>query len=253
MLYQDKNSVGNYRFQCLKYINFRYTSHLHKHIEVVYVESGALEVVCGKTTEIMRAGDFALIPPNMVHSYSPIDANVCYVCVFSVDLVAKFYKELSRGVGGKSVFHCDDITENYVLQKLLKNKDCDLFTVKSALYAICACYLKEVPITENRISDNILLHNVLSYISDNYTKDITLAGMAKDLGYEQHYLSRYLHNNLNMSFKSIVNSNRVDKAKQLLNDSNLPMTEIARLSGFQSVRSFNRVFKEFTGVQPGRL
>ena len=77
--------------------------------------------------------------------------------------------------------------------------------------------------------------------------------MSEKLRYEKHYLSRFIHENLNMNFKYIVNSNRVDKAKELLSDGNLTMRQIAEQSGFQSVRTFNRVFKEFTGVQPGKI
>ena len=253
MLYQGKNSVGNYSFECLKYINFSYVPHLHKHIEIVYVEKGVLEVTYNDSVEIMKAGDFALIPSYRVHSYSTKTNNVCYVCVLSEDLVSKFSKELCGRAGHSAVFKCDSCTEKYVRTFLFENNDRDIFTIKASLYAICACYMKSVSLNESRMNDNLLLHQILNYISDNFTSDITLAGMSEKLRYEKHYLSRFIHENLNMNFKYIVNSNRVDKAKELLSDGNLTMRQIAEQSGFQSVRTFNRVFKEFTGVQPGKI
>ncbi len=253
MLYQETNSVGSNRFECIKYVNFRYVPHIHKHMEIVYVKRGTLDVCLENNHEHMRSGDFALILGNSVHSYNSADS-LAYVCVFSDDLVSKFARATEGKFAGRAVFRCDSLTEKYVVDKLFLNDNRDIFTIKSCLYAVCSSYLDSVPLTDAGLSKNDeLLHKILSYISEHYTENITLMALADSLGYDRHYLSRYLHATMKVGFCELVNSSRVDRARVLINETELSMAEIARLSGFQSVRNFNRVFKEYVGVVPKKI
>ncbi len=253
MLYQETNSVGSNRFECIKYVNFRYVPHIHKHIEIVYVKHGTIDVCLESKHEYMRSGDFALILGNSVHSYYSTDS-VAYVCVFSDDLVCKFARETEGKSACRAVFRCDGFTEKYVVDKLFLNANRDIFTIKSCLYAVCSSYLASVPLTDAGLGKNDeLLHKILAYISEHYTENITLMQLADSLGYDRHYLSRYLHSNMKVGFCELVNSSRVDRARVLLNETDLTMAEIARQSGFQSVRNFNRIFKKYVGVVPKKV
>ena len=44
MIYQQRNSMGQRYFECIRYENFRFPPHMHRHPELVYVESGELEL-----------------------------------------------------------------------------------------------------------------------------------------------------------------------------------------------------------------
>ena len=58
-----------------------------------------------------------------------------------------------------------------------------------------------------------------------------------------------------MTFSRYLNTVRVEKAIFLLRDTRhpLPVTSIASQCGFDTIRHFNRVFKEITGTNPKRL
>ena len=254
MLYQETNSIGVHRFECIKYIDFRYVPHLHKHPELVYVENGELDICVDNIREHMRAGDFAFVFGNSIHSYLS-DCSTAYVCVFSDDLISEFYRELNGKAAVRSVFRCDTPTEKYVVKMLFENSKRDNMIIMLCLYAICGCFLNSVPLTDAVLkkNDNILIYKILIYISENYADNITLSGMANALGYDSRYLSKYINTNLKTGFCSLVNSSRVDKARELLSDTDLPVNKIAQLSGFRSVRNFNRIFKEYVGVSPRNL
>lgn len=64
-----------------------------------------------------------------------------------------------------------------------------------------------------------------------------------------NYLSRYFHKNIPMNFIDFINHYRVSHAQDLLAQG-VDLVETAYSSGFQSIRSFNRVFKSFTGKTP---
>ena len=126
----------------------------------------------------------------------------------------------------------------------------DLYTAKSVLYAISGEILQQIDFKRSTAKKDVLFDRLIDYISENFLEDISLETAAKTLGYEKHYLSRCFHQGMQMNFSRYVNMLRVDTATELLQNSDLSITEIAFSSGFQSVRTFNRVFLELTGKNP---
>jgi AraC-like DNA-binding protein len=68
------------------------------------------------------------------------------------------------------------------------------------------------------------------------------------------YFSRFFKNIVGISFAKYLNCVKIEKAVELLHtENNYQMTEIADLCGFQTIRNFNRIFKEFTGFTPSKI
>ena len=77
------------------------------------------------------------------------------------------------------------------------------------------------------------------------------ASLAQKLNIGEHYLSRIINHHFNKSFNELINSYRIEEAKALLlNEPNQQITNIGFEVGFNSIASFNRVFKEQTGLSP---
>ena len=76
------------------------------------------------------------------------------------------------------------------------------------------------------------------------------ADLARELEVSENVLSRVINSAFSKSFRKLLNDHRVDAAKQLLRDSDMQITQIAFDIGFNSLASFNRVFKDTTGVSP---
>ena len=76
--------------------------------------------------------------------------------------------------------------------------------------------------------------------------------MAKELGYEPHYLSRYFNQFFSKSFKRVLNEYRVSYAKELMASGERSLSRVALESGFQSIRNFNRVYRELEKEEPRR-
>mgnify|MGYP006266187007 CR=1 FL=1 len=74
--------------------------------------------------------------------------------------------------------------------------------------------------------------------------------LADELGIPEHRLSRVINIGLGQSFTDLINHHRVTEAKQLLRDTTQPVSQIAFDVGFNSLASFNRVFKQVTDVSP---
>ena len=77
--------------------------------------------------------------------------------------------------------------------------------------------------------------------------------IAKEYGYNEKYLSHSLYGLTGVHFSKLLAMYRIEYAKELLaNEKFATISEIALESGFSAINTFNRVFKEFTGMTPGK-
>ncbi len=78
----------------------------------------------------------------------------------------------------------------------------------------------------------------------------TLESFSEKLVIPEHQISRVINAHYGMSFSDFINEQRIEEAKQRLAGETTPITSIAMEVGFGSIASFNRVFKEKTGMTP---
>lgn len=81
-------------------------------------------------------------------------------------------------------------------------------------------------------------------INDGALDDASVEALADKLGIGSRHLSRLFKKYLGASPARVARTCRVQRAKRLLDETDLPMTEIALRSGFGSLRRFNTVFGE---------
>ena len=102
-------------------------------------------------------------------------------------------------------------------------------------------------------TDDIMrrMMSVTDYIKNNLTSDdLSQASMAEMAGISKDYFSRIFKNVTGMNYSKWLNLIRLEKATELLTHDDRTLTEIAMLSGFQSIPSFNRVFRSEKGMTP---
>lgn len=80
--------------------------------------------------------------------------------------------------------------------------------------------------------------------------NLTLDELSLEVGMSKKALSSFLNNRLNQNFYFYVNSFRIDKARNLLQSSDLSIKEIAFECGFVNDSHFNRIFKQHVGFTP---
>ena len=71
------------------------------------------------------------------------------------------------------------------------------------------------------------------------------------MGFSEAYFSKFFKKIAGMTFSQYLNRVKVEEAVRLLRENKgLPVTEIAFRCGFNTIRNFNRIFKEVTGCTP---
>jgi AraC-like DNA-binding protein/ligand-binding sensor protein len=89
-----------------------------------------------------------------------------------------------------------------------------------------------------------------TYIDKHAAADLSLAKIAKVVNISANYFSTLFKQSTGLNFSDYLARVRVEKAKNLLLNPNLRISEIALEVGFQSLSQFNRSFRRIAGVSP---
>lgn len=90
------------------------------------------------------------------------------------------------------------------------------------------------------------------FIADNYANpEITLGSVADYIGLNEKYFSSRFTKETGSNFSAFLTEIRLQKAKNLMNTTDLKMYEISERVGYNSVEHFNRMFKREFGISPG--
>ncbi len=277
----DYSQYENYGFDRVSAINlatgFRersYQAHWHAYGEIVLVGPGKTNVfTVNRHTFELTEGDFLLIWPMEVHAIIDADraeslviqfSNAFINSLFDLRRIMHFYRNLHvlcirshpRLVARlRSV--ADRMKEIFLSQEADRELRCCMLLMEFML--ILDEHREELAPEArrgdaNRCPDTVIrrMITVTDYIKNNLTADdLSQGAMAEQAGISKDYFSRIFRSVTGMNYSRWLNMIRLERATELLADREKPLTEVAMLSGFQSISSFNRVFRAEKGMAPG--
>lgn len=97
-------------------------------------------------------------------------------------------------------------------------------------------------------ASSFIVKNALTYIEENYREKLLLSDVAEKTYVSQWHLSKLLNRYTGQNFSEILNSVRINKAKEMLKDPSLRIGDIADDVGFLDMAHFSRVFKKQVGI-----
>ena len=97
-----------------------------------------------------------------------------------------------------------------------------------------------------------IIHRCVQHISVHYAERLTLDEMADMVYMSPAYLSRVFKNETGVTFNQYINRVRITKAKELLRNRRLKLTDISLMVGYEDQSYFTRVFKKLEGISPSR-
>jgi len=92
---------------------------------------------------------------------------------------------------------------------------------------------------------------VIEMIHHNYDSDISLETCSNSLNYHPSYISKVLRQELGISFSDYLMQYRIKKAKEMLEETDLKIAEIAGKVGYNNSQNFIRSFRREVGTTPG--
>ena len=99
-------------------------------------------------------------------------------------------------------------------------------------------------------SESPVVTRAKEYIQTNQAEELSLTKVAKAVNTSSFYFCKLFKKATGLNFTNYVSRVRIEKAKNLLLNPNLRISEIAYEIGFQSLTHFNRVFKKIIGQSP---
>ena len=105
--------------------------------------------------------------------------------------------------------------------------------------------------TDAQSHDSLIPSKMLLYVNENFRSEITLDTLASKFGYHKSYVSRYFKQCFQVGFCEYLSAVRLKNAMILMNEQKHSITHCAMESGFNSMRTFYRVFRDEFGCSPG--
>lgn len=93
-------------------------------------------------------------------------------------------------------------------------------------------------------------NNVLNYINEHFAEDLTLEEVADCSGFSKFHFTRLFKKYTDTTFYEYLVYRRIQEAEKLLADADMTITDVALYSGFSSISTFNRTFKQKKNCTP---
>ncbi len=249
--------------------SFQIPVHWHDELEIIYVKSGFLTVNISGENYIGKPGDAFVVSPGNLHFMGSQTGTVDYFTfLFPLKYIA---------------FRSDDMLDDKLIEPLNSGhlmispeiKD----TVKEQCEQLAGVYAAEIDKSESKIISQIrkkiillqFIHELwkkgfivendttgrntvekemVSYIQQNYTGKILLREFGEQFHLSEKYISRYFKEHFHITLSQYVTYLRLEHAKQMLQETDISVTEVAMQSGYQNISYFIRSFKKTYGVSP---
>ncbi len=121
--------------------------------------------------------------------------------------------------------------------------------IKTNMVQIIATISSILSVSDQKIYRYNKVQNVIEYINENLSKNISLNELENEFHLNKFHLSHLFKDQTGYSIGQFIAQKRVQKAKDLLT-SNVAVSEIATLVGFNDYSNFYKTFKNITGVSP---
>lgn len=93
---------------------------------------------------------------------------------------------------------------------------------------------------------------ILAYLNENYAKDISLQSLSDEIHLSKNYISQLFKKETGFSYSGYLEELRIRKSKELLQNSDLPISKICEATGFNDYFYFIKVFKKAVGCTPNQ-
>lgn len=246
MFYQAEHIGTPEHLVIEKNTNYSFPHHIHQCFEFITLLAGEMDVTVDANTYSLKKDDSILIFPNQIHSLSSAESKHA-LCIFSPDYVKLFSGKTQNKVPVNNRFRVSK--ELIALFEQLETNDSEMLR-KGVLYLICDAFHRSAEYKHQEIDRRNLLFSIFAFVEKNFDGSCTLYDLASDIKYNYSYISRYFKEVVGISFNAYVTSYRLNHACYLIRNNTDSILKCALDSGFDSLRTFNRCFKNRFGLTP---
>ena len=249
--------------------SFQIPAHWHDELEIIYVKSGILTVNISGENYLGNPGDSFVVSPGILHFMGSQTGDVDYFTFLFPLKYISFCTEdmlddkllaplrnghlmISQEIRDTAKDLCEQLAEIY-MAKIAKKESGITAQIKIKiilLQFLLRMWEKGFVIENDKSGRNTVEKEMILYIQQSFAGEISLKEFGKQFHLSEKYVSRYFKEHFHITLSKYVTYLRLEHAKQLLQNTDIPVTEVAMQSGYQNVSYFIRSFKKTYGVAP---
>lgn len=238
--------------------SLEFSAHLHNHIELVGMVDGVAQAFVDTKKYELKSGDAFIVFPNQIHRYQKIGEENYIIFIFPVNYLTEYQSifnnklpvesKIENALEDKEILHAfQRIGE---LNEDKGRSDYIEIQIKGYFLILLGKLLGLMKLEDIKKTDTNTVRLILNYCIQHYTENLLLSEVAKELHISKYYISHLFGDKLHIGFGAYIRMLRVDQACRLLESGDKSITEIAYEVGFNSTRSFNRVFLNYMRMTP---
>lgn len=251
-----------------------YPIHWHTAMEIIMPYENIYTVEIGSSSIVVNEGDIIIIPPGELHTLIAPESGSRMI--MQID-----YSLLCNLKGMDSLLHTlhpyilirkenndelrDELAE--VLRNYMLEIESEYFGMapyhEARIYSLMIDFFVDLGretgnqdrqfgnFTTNKQHEYVQkFMNVCNYINEHCTEDVTVDDLADIAGFSKFHFARLFKQFTNVSYYDYLTRKRIEHAETLLISPDISITEVAMQSGFNSLSTFNRVFKNIKNCTP---
>ena len=235
-------------------IAHNFPTHLHNIFEVEYIVSGEAYVhIDGKSIKLC---------PGTMKICTPLDVERIEIVSEEITLININFTEeylnpeiLSNLTTGFVIYDVKDNLLNLLVEEFENDRQLNLLYKKNLLNLILLEAIRKKTANSpdamgNQTDSNRVAQQVALFIHLHYMEQLTLKEISSHFSYTHNHLSKIFQHTFKMSITQYLCKTRLQQAEKLLRCSNMTVTQIYSESGFPSLSTFFRIFKQHYGISP---
>lgn len=250
--------------------------HGHDFLEIFYIEKGKGWHILNDTRTPIEEGDLVFLSYHSVHTLEPETENFTWINLsfypefIDKSLINEFNSnEIIRLSVFKSMFEDNTVTATSIKIKNAKSEFAVIFKqmeeeyqekkygyVQILKYDLLIVLTKifrdmrDFSESSGVLSNNKIINSVIEELENNLSGEINLDTIAKKAYMSPKYFSRFFKQSVGITFMEFVHKQRINRACELLEQTDYSVADIMRGVGYSDGKSFYRLFKRYKGVTP---
>lgn len=250
--------------------NTHYPSHWHTAMEVIVPCENHYDVIIGKELHRVMPGEVLIIPSGELHELVAPASGSRFIYLFDLSALSKLPSFQSLQIylaqpihitpsGFLPVYHTlyDKLIQ--IRNEYFEHREftgLSIFSLLIDFFVQLGYHQLDSQALFPNTSDSkrseyaLKFQSLLTYIDENYMLPLTLENIAESIGFSKYHFSRLFKQYTGYTFCDYITLRRIKVAEELLAQPNLSISQVASLSGFSSISTFNRLFKQYKEYSP---
>ncbi|MEN8250259.1 MAG: helix-turn-helix domain-containing protein [Bacteroidota bacterium] len=252
--------------------NFASPRHYHLEYEIAYIEQSEGKLYVGNNIVDYKPGSLFLFAPKLVHGFKDSSGGdsdnmkaMATIILFKREFLGASFLErkeafllnkiLTEGEAGIQFSNPSKEVISFIKRLSFNEGLKSILDLLTILDYLSKCNEKKLLSAKwarkyyYHLNDS-LINCILDYMETNYAKETVFSDAVKMSGMRTTSFSRYFRNRTQKTFTQYINGIRIKNAKKLLVNTDLKISEICALCGYNNMTYFNRIFKLLNNVTP---